>query len=105
MPHRMDKYKYIRLKLLIVPQSYPQDSSGTGTDVRDHDDLLQGDLLPHPEATESEDSSPTPEDARVDLGNDQGPPETQISGVDSEDHIDEDPGQLSPVTNPSTHQV
>ena len=44
------------------------------------DKLLQGDLLPHPEATESKDSSPTPEDARVDLGNDQGPPETQISG-------------------------
>ena len=29
----------------------------------------------HPEATESEDSSPTPEGARVDLGDDQGPPD------------------------------
>ena len=64
------------------------------------DKLLQGDLFSHTEATESEDSSPASESARVAPGDDQGPPETQTSGADSEDHIDEDPGQLSPVTDP-----
>ena len=86
------KYMYIRLELLIVLQSYLRGFSGMGIDVHDQDDHRSGSISYYREICLLIRKLPR---AKI------SPDSRQTSGTDSKDHIDEDPDQLSPVTDPS----